>query len=112
MADKVLGALSLSKKAGRLKTGYDAVCESVLKGKASLVLFASDVSEGTKKRILAIVNGECPSYDLPYRQQELAGITRKAVGVLAVEDEGLAKLCVQTLQNLQTTQPHQQAENQ
>ena len=112
MADKMLGALSLSKKAGCLKAGYDAVCESVLKGKASLVLFACDVSEGTKKRILAVVDGSCPSYDLPYRQQEIAGITRKAVGVLAVEDAGLANLCVQTLQKATEPSAPADAENQ
>ena len=48
---KLFSALSLCKKAGRLVLGFDAVMDSVYQGKAHLVLLASDVSEGTAKRV-------------------------------------------------------------
>lgn len=100
MAEKVMGALSLCKKAGRLVTGFDAVCESALKGKASLVLFARDCSAGTKKRVLTALDGSCPNEDLPLTQEELARITRRPVAVLAVEDDGLARLCLSAMQQM------------
>ena len=49
MADQnpMLGALGLCRKAGKLVMGFDAVAESVMKGKAVLVLTAQDVSPRT-----------------------------------------------------------------
>ena len=46
MADQnlMLGALGLCRKAGKLVMGFDAVAESVMKGKAVLVLTAQDIS--------------------------------------------------------------------
>ena len=48
---KLLSAISLCRKAGKLVKGYDAVQESVYSGKAWLVLLAADVSDGTAKRM-------------------------------------------------------------
>ena len=48
--DDLLFALSLCRKAGALVTGFDAVKESVFKGKAQLVLCACDASPGTARR--------------------------------------------------------------
>ena len=47
--DKVISALSLSKKAGKLILGFDVVKESVQNKTAKLVVLASDVSFKTKK---------------------------------------------------------------
>mgnify|MGYP000821724493 CR=1 FL=1 len=49
--DKVISALSLSKKAGKLILGFDVVKESVQNKTAKLVVLASDVSFKTKKEI-------------------------------------------------------------
>ena len=50
---KAVFALSLCRKAGTLVTGFDAVKESVYKGKAALVLCAQDASEGSAGRIVS-----------------------------------------------------------
>lgn len=98
MADKLFGALSLCKKAGKLPAGFDAVCEKIAKGEAALVLLAQDVSPGTQKRVrLAAEQGGCPLHTLPQTQNEIAAITRKPVGVLAVTDQDLAGLCISAL---------------
>ena len=40
MADRLMGAVSLCRKAGRLRMGMDLVCEEVQKGGVRLVLVA------------------------------------------------------------------------
>ncbi|MDL2325255.1 ribosomal L7Ae/L30e/S12e/Gadd45 family protein [Ruminococcaceae bacterium OttesenSCG-928-A16] len=93
-ADKLFGALSLCKKAGKLVCGFDAVCDSMLAGEAKLLLFASDVSEKTQKRAVEQNSGGIPVKSLPYMQQQIAILTNKPVGVLAVADVDLAALCM------------------
>lgn len=92
MTDKLFNALSLCQKAGGLTVGFDAVCESVLKGEASLVMFAEDLSPKTRKRVVQVAE-DIEMIDLPYTQLDLAVITRKTAGVLAVTNHDLAVLC-------------------
>lgn len=90
---KIISAISLCRKAGKLVTGFDAVTESVYSAKAALVMLASDVSAGTTKRISRNCEGLVPCLRLPVTQAQLSGITYKKVGVYAVTDENLAHLC-------------------
>lgn len=48
---RLTGIIGLAKRAGALAVGTEQVIESVRKGKARLVLVASDVSENTAKRL-------------------------------------------------------------
>lgn len=94
--DKLLGALGLCRRAGALIVGFDAVKDAVLMGKAHLVLYAQDASEGNVRRIQWMcreVGDACEALPLPLTKQDLAAILHKAVGVLAVTDENLAVLC-------------------
>ena len=52
MADLLLSLLGLARRAGKLKIGADPVCESTEKGKAKLIITASDISQNTYKEIL------------------------------------------------------------
>ncbi len=100
--DKLLGALGLCRRAGALTVGFDAVKDAVLMGKAHLVLYAQDASEGNVRRIQWMcreVGDECEALPLPLTKQDLAAILHKAVGVLAVTDENLAVLCRAKLPN-------------
>lgn len=47
---KVLSYLGLSKRAGKLASGEFQTEEAIKKGKARLVIIASDASDNTKKR--------------------------------------------------------------
>lgn len=90
---KLFSALSLCRKAGKLVLGYDAVAGSVLGGKAFLVLLASDVSDGTAKRITRTCEDFVPCLRMPLEQAQLCSLTYKKVGVYAITDENLAALC-------------------
>ena len=92
MADKLLSALSLCKKAGALAEGFDAVEGALKSGRAALLLFAKDISAGTKKRAITAKPKSLPALTLPYEQKDLAILTRRPVGVLAVTNEDLAVL--------------------
>ena len=50
-AKRAEGIIGLAKRAGALAVGTEQVIEAVRKGKARLVLVASDVSENTAKRL-------------------------------------------------------------
>ncbi len=92
---KLLAALSLCRKAGKLVKGFDAVQESVFSGKAALVLLAQDVSEGTEKRMRRACQDFVDCVGMPLTQLELCCLTYKKVGVYSILDENLANLCRQ-----------------
>ena len=72
---KLRGMLGLCKKAGRLRAGTDAVCDSVRLGEAELALIASDAAENARKRV-----GNCCTFyetecaEIPLGMQELASL--------------------------------------
>ena len=91
--DKLLGALSLCRKAGKLVMGFDPVAESAAKGKAQLVLLAADLAEGSRKKALRFCDAAgLEPRALPLTQQELLAVTPKRTRVIAVIDKGLAQL--------------------
>ncbi len=91
--DKLLGALSLCRKAGKLVMGFDPVAESAAKGKAQLVLLAADLAEGSRKKALRFCEAAgLEPRALPLTQQQLLAVTPKRTGVFAVIDKGLAQL--------------------
>ena len=51
MADRLMGAVSLCRKAGRLRMGMDLVCEEVQKGGVRLVLVADGVSGRSEQKV-------------------------------------------------------------
>ena len=89
----MLFALSLCRKAGALVMGFDAVKDSVMRGKAALVLCASDISEGTRRRVCAFCEDCAEVADVPRTQFELSQISKKPTAVFAVTDLQLATLC-------------------
>lgn len=93
MADKIVFALSLCRKAGALTMGFDAVKDSVNKGKAQLVLCAADISDGTRKRVTAFCKDCVELLPLTQTQEELSQISKKPTGVFAVLQPELATLC-------------------
>ncbi|MDL2253252.1 ribosomal L7Ae/L30e/S12e/Gadd45 family protein [Ruminococcaceae bacterium OttesenSCG-928-I18] len=90
----LLGALALSKKAGALVLGFDAVAKCLSRGQVKLLLWATDLSPGTKKKLMQAAGPGQKARELPFTQGELAPICGKPVGVLALTDENLVKLCL------------------
>lgn len=96
---KLLSAISLCRKAGKLVKGYDAVQESVYSGKAWLVLLAADVSDGTAKRMKRTCEELVECLRMPLTQADLCSVSYKKVGVYSILDENLANLCRQYLED-------------
>ena len=90
MNNKTLNFLGLCRRAGKMKIGCDTVIESAAEGNAKLVLFAKDISENTKKKVISAING-VPYETLGYPKDELSFALGKTCAVLSVEDEGFAK---------------------
>lgn len=93
MTNNILNAISLTRKAGKLIMGFDPVKDNVLNGKAQLVMTASDLSPKTLKRVEQFCEDWVPLIRLPLTQGDLVDVARKPVGVFAVVDGNLAKLC-------------------
>lgn len=91
--DKLLGALGLCRRAGRLAIGAEQVLETAARGRAQLVLLASDASERTARRIKEGCAEICPVRSIRLAQAELAVLLCRPVAVLAVTDPNLANLC-------------------
>ena len=70
----LLGALGLCRKAGKLVMGFDAVAESVMKGKAFLVLTAADVSPRTARKTNEFCEGLVPCLSMPLTQDVLCAV--------------------------------------
>ena len=90
-------ALSLCRKAGALTMGFDAVEDAAVKGKAWIVLTASDASEKTVNRLTYSIGDLVDVIRMPLTQDRLADVSRKPVAVYAVTDRNLAKLCFDRL---------------
>lgn len=91
MADRLMGAVSLCRKAGRLRMGMDLVCEEVQKGGVRLVLVADGVSGRSERKVREVCEaGNVPVHRLPCTMEELSRVTGKKYGILAVCDEGFA----------------------
>ena len=71
-------AVSLCRKAGALTMGFDAVEEAVVKGKAWIVMTASDISPKTAQRLRYAVEELVDVFQMPLTQQQLADITHRA----------------------------------
>ena len=94
MTNRVMGMISLCRKAGKLKTGFDAVKEVVQKDEAKLVLYASDLSAKTRDAMewqaqQAYSPPAC--IQVPMTMEELSAVCGKRTGILAITDCGLAQ---------------------
>ena len=90
--NKLLFALSLAKKSGKLVVGFDAVKTAVIHGNAHIVLLATDLSEKTIKRVQYFCEDITDVYNTGLTQFEISQVAQRLTGVLAVTDENLAVL--------------------
>lgn len=91
--DRLLGAIGLCKRAGKLICGVPLICTEMRKGsQIQMVLSASDASDNTKKKL----NDKCKYYgvaltELPYTADQLSAAVGKdaPIGAVAVTDARL-----------------------
>ncbi len=93
--EKILGALGLARKAGKLVVGGELCEEYIRAGKAVLALLCSDMSENSSKKLCAALRAkEVPYIILPLTKSELAvrfGKRSFAVAC-ALTDKGFARI--------------------
>ncbi len=81
----------MSAKAGKLAAGYSAVHDALEKGRVEMLLFAEDLSEGTKEKVMGsdyriTAAGQRCSPGMRLGQM----LNRELVGVVGIQDKGLA----------------------
>lgn len=91
MNDALLSLLGLMRRAGKISLGFDAVAESCQKGKAELVLYASDCAENTLKKLRAAVSDKTQIIGTSYNMDQFGQAVGKAVKLLSINDAGFAK---------------------
>lgn len=99
--DKALGYLSISAKAGKLVCGADNCIEALKRGRAKLVIVASDASANARKRADGMLFGrKTPLFESGYTKYELAAAAgaNGPVALAAVCDEGLANAFAKSAQ--------------
>ena len=91
--NKIMFALSLAKKSGKLIYGFDPVKQAVTDKTAKMVFVTSDTSEKTLKRVQQFCQEIMEVNVTSLTQFEVSQITNKLTGVFAVVDEKIAVLC-------------------
>ncbi|MDR0822114.1 MAG: 50S ribosomal protein L7 [Oscillospiraceae bacterium] len=92
-SNNLLSNISLCRKAGKVTTGFDAVCDNF--PKAALVFALSDVSPKTLKELrFKAEKAHREVRLLPLTMDEAADVFGKRTGVFSVDDKGLAKIFV------------------
>lgn len=94
--DKFFSMLGLSRRAGKLLIGRDAVMSSVKKQKTELVLLTTDASPRHKQE-LAALNFEGKVAEIPYNMDEVAFNLGKKSCIFALEDKNLSAAIIKLI---------------
>ena len=102
MQDKVLSSLGLAKRAGKVIVGTQMVQDAVRSGKAVLIIYASDISDNSKKKLVntcAHYSSELISYS------DMQGLSaalgqKKLITSAAITDENFKLLIKKQLSEL------------
>jgi len=88
--DKIRSLIVMSAKAGKLAAGFSAVQDAVEKDRVRMLLFAQDLSAGTKEK-LALTPVLMQRQATLFTRDEIGGLlSRELVGLIGITDEGLA----------------------
>jgi ribosomal protein L7Ae-like RNA K-turn-binding protein len=87
---KIKSLIAMAAKAGKLAAGYSAVLDALEKGRVEMLLYARDISEGTKEKIAIPVAASLRTVTLFTRDELGMLMGRELVGVVGIEDKGFA----------------------
>jgi len=97
---KILSLLAIAKKAGKTAGGYSAVHDALEKNRVSLLLFAADISDGTREKLTTPGNNLPPEETLFTRDEYGALFNRELIGVVGILDTGLAHAIMHEVRRL------------
>ncbi|MDP8269228.1 MAG: ribosomal L7Ae/L30e/S12e/Gadd45 family protein [Candidatus Tenebribacter davisii] len=92
MEDKVINILHMARKAGKLKSGFDACERSCFSNNAKLIIYASDLAEKRIKNLMNIANASNIKI-IKFGSKSLFGkeFNIRDIGIICIEDVNLAK---------------------
>lgn len=91
MNDRILSFLGLCRRAGKLVIGAEITGESVREGKSLLVLYATDASPNSLKRVSAAAReAGVEMMRVNRTKDELSASLGRLCAVMSVEDKGFA----------------------
>ncbi|SDB90271.1 YlxQ family RNA-binding protein [Shouchella lonarensis] len=95
---RFLSLLGLAARARELVTGEELVLKDIRKNTVEIVLLSSDVSQGTKKKVM----DKCTFYHIPVYETYPREVIGRAIGkeervVIGVKSKGFAKKLVALL---------------
>ena len=90
--NKLLGLLTMCRRAGKLQMGFDAMKEALSSGKANAVIIAVDVSPKTEKEARFFADKyKVPATKTDTSLDEIYQALGKRAGILTICDDGFAK---------------------
>ena len=93
--DKGLQLLSLCRRAGKLRIGYDAVEQAARRREAAAVLLSRELAERTRRHAEQFCRQtRTPVYFLSYSFDDLAPFLGRRAGILCITDTPFAKAIV------------------
>lgn len=107
--EKLRSLVSMAAKAGKLAAGVSAVQDSLEKGRARMLIFARDLAEGSRKKVLQTAARTGISEATLFTRDEMGRVLgRELVGVLAFEDQGFAGAVANEVERLKRLLNHRQ----
>ena len=92
MNNKLFGLLSMCRKSGRMAMGFDMSKEAAEKGKAELIVLASDISPKTEKEVRFFSEKHSvKTVKTNLTIDEFFHGIGKKVGIIAICDKGFAQ---------------------
>lgn len=91
--DRICSILAVAAKAGKIATGFSAVEDALGKRRVSLLLYASDLSGGTRDKVVNSASGSMPLQEqIDLTTSEMGKLVgRELVGVIGIVDPGFAE---------------------
>ena len=97
--DRLLSFLGICMRAGAMIYGAETVEKAIREGKAQLLLYASDTSENSLKRVLnAAGDRDVPVRRLPCLKDELSFALGRYCGIVCTTDTGFAKKILEMME--------------
>ncbi len=99
--EKLIGILSICRKAGRIKLGFDATKDAMTRKMAKAVLICEDLSPKSEKEVRFFAEkSQVKVLKMSLKQDEVYFGLGKKVGIVAVCDDGFAKAAEDIIINL------------
>ena len=85
-------AVSIARRSGHLKIGFDRVRDLVLREETDLVIMARDLSEKNRARVERFCAGKADAVTVDLTQFDFSQAAGKLTGILAADDANMSRL--------------------